>query len=286
MTDPAESTVEALIDTASRDLSDGRLTQARLVLEPALPKTESPALPPTDVDGGGGQESRLRALILFGRILVVHHLVARAYSADQLNAVGERALQIAQSLDDANHLAAALELRGQAGYVTHVVDCLRRGASLYAVPGDGQYDQVCDDHVRALGLRRELNDTRGISESLFAVGLMHERWRQFDRAQTCYREAYGLAEQGGHAFEMTEPARHVAIQAYRDRDLDEALTLARRALSLREASGFRPYQPLDHLLIKDIALAQGDLELARHHVRQANAHCVAMDLPALITAEP
>ncbi|MBO0794931.1 MAG: hypothetical protein J2P36_28825, partial [Ktedonobacteraceae bacterium] len=69
-------------------------------------------------------------------------------------------------------------------------------------------------------------------------------------------------------------------------DLDQALIHAQRALSYREAGGFRPYQPLDHLSLRDIYLKKGDMENARLHTQKAVALAEEMGLMTLVGSVP
>jgi hypothetical protein len=69
----------------------------------------------------------------------------------------------------------------------------------------------------------------------------------------------------------------------REGNLEQALTLALQALALREEAQFRPYLPLDHLLIRDIYLAKGDIANAQLHTQQASALAEEMGLQTLVS---
>jgi tetratricopeptide (TPR) repeat protein len=153
-------------------------------------------------------------------------------------------------------------------------------------PQSGKYDEALAYQQQALELREALHDTRGISESYFQIGVVYERWQQYDRAEEYYTKASQIADQYGHAFEKTEPTRHFAINALRKGNLDQALTLALQALELREKSGFKPYLPLDHLLLRDLYQAKGDATNAQLHTEIASAIASEMGSPMLVSSMP
>jgi hypothetical protein len=59
-----------------------------------------------------------------------------------------------------------------------------------------------------------------------------------------------------------------------------------QALSLREEAGFKPYLPLDHLLLRDIYLARGDTANAQLHTERASALADEMGLTTLVASMP
>jgi hypothetical protein len=67
--------------------------------------------------------------------------------------------------------------------------------------------------------------------------------------------------------ERCEPTRHLAGLAFEEGKLDQALTSALQALSLREAAGFRPSLPFDHLPLSEIYQARGDNASRKKQVR-------------------
>lgn len=118
-------------------------------------------------------------------------------------------------------------------------------------------------------LREALHDSRGRSESHFYLGLVYERWQQRELAREQFVKALEIAEQDGHLLERSEPTRHLAGIALLKGELDQALTYALQALSLREAAGFRPHLPFDHLLLSTVYQAKEDAAKALLHAQIA-----------------
>jgi tetratricopeptide (TPR) repeat protein len=99
------------------------------------------------------------------------------------------------------------------------------------------YDEPLGHFQRALELRRKANNTRGIVESLFRVGLIHERKSEGMQAVTLYDEAMRLAGRS-YPLERSNLARHLAYQNQRQGNRARAMELFRQSLSLREEAGF------------------------------------------------
>jgi tetratricopeptide (TPR) repeat protein len=227
-------------------------------------------------------QHRLKLLLLYGQVLIVDHLLTRGGgNADLLFSNILNARQVAEASHDQQGIADALSLLGQAHYFTTVVS-----GAVMDNPQSGKYNEALAYQQQALELRQALHDTRGISESYFQIGVIHERWQQYDQAEEYYTKARHIADQYGHPFEKTEPARHFAIHALRKGDLDQALTLALQALELREEARFKPYLPLDHLLLRDIYLAKGDPANAQFHTKIASTIASEMGYPMLVSSMP
>lgn len=255
----------------------GRLAEARGLLGGAVALLAAPEAPARE---------RLRLLLLYGQVALVEYFLMRGADAEPVFAAIRQAQQLAEASQDQQGLADALGLLGLAHYFASVVASRAQGRPVSGAPGDGQYDDALHYQEQALELRQAIGDTRGMSESLFQIGVVYERWAQYAQSQEYYRRAYELAERGQHLLEKTEPARHCAIQALRAGDLDQALDCARNALALREAAGFRPYLPLDHLLLRDIYLARGETAQSERHAQSAQALAETLGLQALVASVP
>jgi tetratricopeptide (TPR) repeat protein len=209
------------------------------------------------------QEDGLKLLLQAAKILVgAYHLTNQ--DADWMFSTTLRAKQLAEAAQDQGRLAEALSLLGQAHYVA----TLNRSTTLSSSPDS--YQEALSFQQQALEVREALQDTRGICQSLFFIGVVYERWQQHDRAQDYYLKAIQLAEHAGHQEEKAEPARHLAGIAWIIKgELDQALVYARESLAIWEAHGFQLFFPLAHLLVGDILQAQGDSVQALLQCQQA-----------------
>jgi tetratricopeptide (TPR) repeat protein len=214
-------------------------------------------------------QDRLKLLLLSGQILTVDHFLNDT-DAHLLFEPLLQARQIAETTRDQQGMADVLSVLGQAHYFATLMARVGSGASPNSSQEQGDYHEALAYQQQALELREALHDTRGMSESLFYIGIVYERWQQRDLAVKQYTKALQTAEQFSHPFEQSEPSRHLAWDAFGQGDVEAALTYALRALSLREAASFRPHLPFDHLLLSDIYQAKGERANAVLHAEIAS----------------
>ncbi|WP_165423344.1 tetratricopeptide repeat protein [Ktedonosporobacter rubrisoli] len=214
-------------------------------------------------------QDRCKFLLQYASILATAHHQTHEDAALLFSTIRE-ANQLAETLNDQQQRADVLSVLGQAHYTTTLSARIDSGKSPNCSQAEGDYAEALTHQQQALELREALHDTRGMSESHFLIGLVHERWGQSEQAREHYRQAIQLAEQYGHLYERTEPTRHLAWYAFLGKkDLDEALAYAQQALALREAANFQPYLPFDHLLLSDIYKAKGETAKALLHAQKA-----------------
>lgn len=263
---------DALYTIADQYFHLGRFKEAQSILDTVLHLLAAQEVQP---------QQQINPLLLKGAILIVEHLLTRSQT-EPMFAPLQAAKQLAEVNQDQQALADALSLLGQAHYFTTVVARLQRAVSPDSLQEQGEYADAFAYQQQALAIREDLQDQRGISESFFQIGAIYERWRQQDQAQTYYRKACQIADQSDCRFEKTEPLRHMALYAFRQGNLDQALTCASEALSLRQAAGFKPYLPLDHRLLSDIYQAKGNSAQALFHQQQAATLADEMGFAPLI----
>src|SRR5258707_4634975 len=85
---------------------------------------------------------------------------------------------------------------------------------------------------------------------------------------------------------MVDRTRHMALDDWRQGQLEQALSLSLQAIDLREAVGFSPYLPIDFLLVRDIYHALGDAEQARLYQQKAATLAEEIGFPALVSSMP
>ena len=266
--------IDTLCEIARSYFFLGRLGDALDLLRMSLQIMEAGEVAPQD---------RLKLLLLYGKVLTVDHLINRG-DADPMFSTIRQAKQIAEATQDQQGIADALSLLGQAHCFATTITIVKSGALPFGTQGQGKYDEALAYHLQALKLQEALHDTRGISESHFCIGLVYQFWQQNDLARENFTKAIQVAEQYGHILEQAEPNRHLTLDALFKGDLDQALTHAQRALSFREAGGFRPYQPLDHLSLWDVYLKKGDTANAQFHMQQASTIASEMGFSTLVSS--
>jgi hypothetical protein len=125
---------------------------------------------------------------------------------------------------------------------------------------------------RALEIRERLGDRRGVAESLFHIGLVHQITRQDGPAAlTCFRRSYELAREAGDAILMSYAVRHVGYMEQAAGSLDAAQAAFEESLALREANGWRPGVAAAQLALAAVLAAKGDRTAARTLALSADA---------------
>lgn len=266
--------IDALCEIASSSFFLGRLGDTLHVLSTSLHLIEG---------GEVAQTDRLKLLLLYGKVLMVDHLLHRG-DTDLLFSIILQAQQIAEATQDQQGLAGSLSLLGQAHCNATTVAIVKSGALPFGTQGQGKYEEALSYLQQALGLQEALHDTRGISESHFGIGLVYQFWQQNELAREHFSRAIQVAKESGYVLEQAEPHRHLTVDALFKGDLQAALTHAKLALSFREAGGFRLYQPLDHLSLWDIYQKMGDTTKAQFHLQQASTLAEEMGLATLVSS--
>ncbi len=266
--------IDTLYEIARVSFFLGRLGDALHVLGTSLHLIEG---------GEVAQKDRLKLLLLYGKVLTVDHLLQRS-DTDLMFSTILQAQQIAESAPDQQGLADALSLLGQAHCTATTIAIVKSGALPFGTQGQEKYEKALTYQQQALFLQEALHDSRGISESHFCIGLVYQFWQQNELAQEHFIKAIQVADESGHVLEQAEPHRHLTIDALFKGDLETALTHAKLALSFREAGGFRPYQPLDHLTLWDIYQKIGDTAKAQFHMQQASTLASEMGLSTLVSS--
>jgi tetratricopeptide (TPR) repeat protein len=218
--------------------------------------------------GGQAQPTRevLAGLLLRGRILTDTIFHANRGYADAETCLVE-AGRLAEQSGDEIAAADAREVLGLAEYYR----------ALQA--GSGDYRGLLVRFQETLARREELGDTRGIAESSFHVGLMHERLGESIQATEAYERAHALAREHGHKVERSYAARHLGGISEGKGDLDAALAYFRESLAMRQEVGLTLGLPLAHIAVGDVLLARQEVNEAARHYQQAYAFAAGMQSP-------
>jgi tetratricopeptide (TPR) repeat protein len=222
-----------------------------------------------DLTQGATEADRLRVSLAQGRLFTDRIFYAnRGY--DEAVATLEAATALAKRFDNVLSSTTALDLLGLADY--------------YRVmqTGSANYSAALGRFQEALAQREELHDSRGVAETLFHVGLVHERLEHYDDALDKYRRAYTLAKNNGYQLELSYAARHLAGGAQAMGDLNAAVALFRESLTLRQRLAYTLLLPLSHVALGGALLAQKDTDGAAHEYEQAHALAEGMQSPLAV----
>lgn len=209
------------------------------------------------------RRGQITLLLQLGKIQVTTIFLSNG-DFDSAMATLSRARQLAETTHDQRQLGVALNLIGQA----HYFRSLNSGDQDWDTPQ--AYFQQALDHSQAAG------DTRGASESLFQLGLMHERKGQDDTASAYYQQVIELADQHDYKREKSYATRHLAGIFHGRGELDQALRLFQESLALREAIGLKLYLPFAYISVGDVLYDQA--HIAEAHARYQTAYRLSEEM--------
>jgi tetratricopeptide (TPR) repeat protein len=155
----------------------------------------------------------------------------RTADYDAVDALVTRARTTAESSGDRRAEADALSLQGMTLHFRAIDVPAEERAAIDIRPEEMLFE-------RALAIRRELDDTEGIAESLFQLGLVHQVLRHdLETGSPYVRDALALVEAVPDADPLlrSEIHRHVGFDLLlREERPEEAILHLRASLELRE----------------------------------------------------
>jgi tetratricopeptide (TPR) repeat protein len=244
--------LEAVLVAAESSHRRGRFAEAKQAIAVAAAMAASAA-------------EQARVWLAGGTILISQTTAANEGYAEADSASG-RALEAAERSGDPGLRAGAYDLAGRLHY--------SRRINL----GDGDYDVPLGLFRRALELRRGAGDTRGVVESLFRIGLIHERRGEDAEAAAVYRQAMRLAGKD-HPLERSNLARHLGYHHRARGELDQALALFEQSLALRDTSGFELTRAPALASLADLHRERKDHAKALEYGRRALAEATRLGAP-------
>jgi tetratricopeptide (TPR) repeat protein len=207
-------------------------------------------------------EGRDDADALVERVLILadQNMLVRDMSSELDEAIGAVESEASRSGD--RHLRAfALARRGLALHGGFL-----RDRSAGEPPGELELFE------RALELRRELGDQRGVAESLFHVGLVHQVVRDdHDTARPFFEESYDRAVALDDDVLASYALRHVAFCDEDAGDRDTAERRQEEALELRRQAGWIAGVAAQLAAVAELRAQRGRTDEARELAREARS---------------
>ena len=176
-------------------------------------------------------------------------------------------------LFEAEKTAKSLDDRGLLADVASLIGLILYDQELWA----STLETPLQYFEQALAIRRETDDQKGIVESLFNIGTVHQNKKgradeDIERALGYFEEAYQLAEEGGFRWEKAHVARHLGyIYGHQKGDLSTALSYHKEFLDVNEEVGFKLYLPPAHTRVGFTYYELEDLDRALEHFEAAQA---------------
>ena len=182
---------------------------------------------------------------------------------DEALSILKEVLHVAETLGDEALLADTLDLTG---------------AVLQSKEGslDTSFETRLAYFQRALAIRIEIQDQRGMAESHFHLGLVYQNQRPAaednqQQALVAFKKAYHLAAEGDFAFERAHAARHLAYIHDKRQEPEQAYQLHQEFLTTNQTISFKPYLAPAHTMMGLANFRCGNLVAAEQHLQSAYA---------------
>ncbi|GCE09753.1 tetratricopeptide repeat protein [Dictyobacter aurantiacus] len=212
--------------------------------------------------------SQAQFLLRYAEFLIANYFLTNQDEEMVLTSI-DRAQAAASKSHDQRQQATALYLRGQMNYYQNMHKGLQ------------DYREARSTLQQANKLYTTLEDTEGIAQTLFYMGLTYEREEDEKSAESHYQQALKIAREHNHKWIMSEATRHLAGLAMQQ-DTDLALRYALESLHLRSEIGFKRALPPAYFLVSDIYTLRHELDAALEYCQQGQQLAEKMRLSSAI----
>lgn len=178
----------------------------------------------------------------------------------------DNALRYAEASGDASLLGLAWDSKGMAEHA-HFLN-------------NGRFQEPQHEmewFERGLKLREQVGDARGLAESYFHLGLVHQVVRGDSKAgEPFFERSYELSKEANDAVMQSYAIRHIAFARGDGGETAEALAGLRESLALREQAGFIPGVAMALFALGENEMEYGDRNAAREYLEKAKALLVGL----------
>jgi tetratricopeptide (TPR) repeat protein len=240
--------ISVLCEISETNYFLGRLDEALALLQLNHPLADNADVP---------VRARSKLLIQHSKLLINRGGLNNTFATDG-ETIQRMLATVRQAALDEDLLAEALHLTGLLYYWP-----LFEADTPDAEPALSYFTQAYEHRVK-------LDDKRGVSESLFYLGLIYQIFEQDnEKAEGYFAQALQLAETYQFKLEKSYVVRHLGFIYEARKEFAQARQYLEQSLALREEIGFKIYFPFSHLALGDLAMSQNDLATAEQHYQKA-----------------
>lgn len=178
-----------------------------------------------------------------------------------------------------NH-KAVLELYESIDAKALLIEALHDMGRVYLTLGD--LGSAGRNFEKALAISREIESSRGVTLSLLALGDLHSRHGQADKAIDLYSQALHRAEESGEANFQGEAQLRVAQSCLDKKQFEAAGAAAEKALQIARENDALPQQITALFMLAELDLEQRNLETALHGYAEAADRSSGLPDPELL----
>jgi predicted ATPase len=122
----------------------------------------------------------------------------------------------------------------------------------------GDYEQARQHYEQCLGLRRDMEDVRGVAAALNNLGLIAYDQGEYERATAVFGESLDLFRQMDYQRGIAAALDNLGLIAYGLGDYERATALCTESLGLRRTIGDKQWVAITLNLLGNIAWGQGE----------------------------
>lgn len=182
-------------------------------------------------------------------------------NAQELELALENALRFCQATGDDSLLGVAWDSKGMAEHA-HFLN-------------NGRFQEPAHEmeyFERGLGYRQKTGEPRGLAESYFHLGLVHQVVRGDSKmGEPFFERSYALAKQANDPVMQSYAIRHIAFARGDGGDYAAAYAGLNESLTLREQAGFVPGIAMALFALAEANVLRGETAEAREHFKRARS---------------
>lgn len=154
--------------------------------------------------------------------VILSNILLRQAVFDKAKELLESAEEVAKAVNDKKLLGDIYYNYGELAYI----NCFLREI--------GDYQQALEIHKKALVIREEINDQKGITHSLSRIGVMHERLGDIETGLKFHRKALKIVKEINYSLGGERPLIHLGADEERQGNFQKALEYYQEAMKVKD----------------------------------------------------
>ena len=154
--------------------------------------------------------------------VILTNILLRQAAFDQTKELLESAEQVAKEVDDKKLLGDIYYNYGELAYID------------YFLREIGDYQKALEVHKKALAIREEINDQKGITHSLSRIGVIHERLGEIETGLEFHRKALKIVKEINYLLGGERPLIHLGADEERQENYQKALEYYQEAMKVKD----------------------------------------------------
>ena len=182
----------------------------------------------------------------------------------------EKALRLAETaVAQARELDAPVDL------------CLCLNNLAYVLAHNGKHEAAAAIAEESAALAQDIAYSHGALSAMNMLGVYYQQIGEMEKAEAIFEKLVARCRETATRSRLAQAINNLGALYKKRGDLNRALPLLQEALSLYDAVGQLHYANFVKVMLGELSLEQGNLELAQRHCQQALQAAVEIEMPAL-----